>query len=141
MKEIILGVILLIQGIIDIRHREIPFSVSAIGAIVGIGICIWEERELIGLLLAVLPGIFALLFAKISHESLGYGDGVLFVVMGIYLSWETVLAVGMFAFSIAGVCALVLIVIFRKKGNYQIPFVPFLTIAYILRFILGLEVV
>lgn len=130
MKECILGVVLLIQGLIDLKHKEIPILVSVMGAVVGIGICILEKREIGSLLLAILPGIVALLFARMSHEALGYGDGVLFVVMGIYLSLENVLEIALIAFGMAGVWALILITICRKERSYQIPFVPFLTSAY-----------
>ena len=132
MKAFILGAVLLIQGVIDLKYKEIPFWVSAVGAVLGIGISILEKREVVGLLLAVLPGVLALLFARASREALGYGDGVLFIVMGIYLSLGHVLEIAMMAFGIAGICALILIVVFRKKRDDQIPFVPFLTVSYIL---------
>lgn len=132
MKEIILGGILLIQGIFDLKDKQIPLVVCAIGAGMGIGICIYEERGILSLLQAILPGVFALLFARFSKETMGYGDGLMLVIMGMYLSWEALLTVGMLAFGIAGIVALLLLVVFHKKGSFQIPFVPFLTVSYIL---------
>lgn len=132
MKEIILGFILLIQGMIDLRYKEIPVWISVAGAVVGIVISLLEKREMLSILLAILPGVIALLFAKVSRETIGYGDGVLFLVMGMYMSWEEVLEIVILAFGIAGVCALILIVVFQKKRNYQIPFVPFLAASYLL---------
>jgi len=119
-----------IQGCIDLKYKEIPFVVSLAGAVIGMGFCIGEGRAFESILLACIPGIAALLFAKISNEMMGYGDGILFVVMGIYLSWEKLVEVSMLAFVIAGVVALVLLVVFQKKGSFKIPFVPFLGLAY-----------
>lgn len=132
MKEIILGIILLIQGAIDLKCKEIPVIVSAIGVAIGSGICVIEGRGIANILPAIFPGLLALLYARISNETMGYGDGMLLVVMGLYLPWENVLEVEMLAFSIAGIVALILLVIFRKKRNFQMPFVPFLAIAYIM---------
>lgn len=138
MKELILGVLLVIQGCIDLKHKEIPLWISLLGAGIGGGFFLKEEREIISLLVACVPGIIALLFARISGEVIGYGDGVLFLMMGIYLPIEKILSTGMLAFSIAGVVALVLLVVFHKKGNYRIPFIPFLSVAYMLEYFIGM---
>ena len=122
----------MVLGMIDLKYRQIPLAVTVIGTGAGIGFCILEERGLFSLLLAVLPGLMTLLFARISNETMGYGDGFVLILMGTYLPWEAVVAVGLLAFGIAGMVALVLLVAFHKNRNYQIPFVPFLTIGYIL---------
>lgn len=134
MKEIVLGILLGVQGCIDLKYKEIPLWLSLLGAGVGVGFCIEEERTLVSIFLACIPGIVALLFSKLSKEVMGYGDGILLVVMGIYLPLEKLLSIGMLAFGIAGIVALALLVVFQKKGNYKIPFVPFLTLAYVLEY-------
>lgn len=130
MKEIVLGIWLGIQGGLDLKYKEIPLWLAICGGVAGIMFCILEKRSLGEIVLSCLPGVIALIFSKLTNEVMGYGDGVVFLVMGIYLSLERLLAIGMLAFLIAGVAALVLLVIFRKKGNYRIPFLPFLCIAY-----------
>ena len=130
MKEIVLGIWLGIQGGLDLKYKEIPLWLAIFGGVVGMVFCILERRTLGDVVLSCLPGVIALIFSKLTNEVMGYGDGVVFLVMGIFLSLERLLAIGMLAFLIAGVAALVLLVIFRKKGNYRIPFLPFLCMAY-----------
>ena len=65
-----------------------------------------------------------------TKEVIGYGDGVIFVVMGTYMSASKLISIGMLAFGLAGIVALILLVVFHKKGKDQIPFIPFLAVAY-----------
>lgn len=130
MKEIVLGIWLGIQGGLDLKYKEIPLWLALFGGIAGLVFCIIERRTLGEVVLSCLPGVIALVFSKVTKEVMGYGDGIVFLVMGIYLSLEQLLAIGMLAFLIAGVVALILLVFFRKKRNYRIPFLPFLCIAY-----------
>lgn len=130
MKEVILGVWLGILSIFDLKYKEIPLSFSLLGGLVGIGFCVMEQRELLGLIVSCLPGFLVLLFAWISKEVMGYGDGIILIVMGMYLPISRLLAMGLQAFAIAGIVALMLLVLFRKKGNDRLPFIPFLGLAY-----------
>lgn len=130
MKNLVLGIWLVVLAIVDYRHKEIPLWFSLLGGVFGLWFCLMEARSISNLLFACLPGVFALLFARVTREVMGYGDGIVLVVMGMYLSLKQVLSVGMMAFMIAGIVALVLLVVFHKRGNYRIPFIPFLALAY-----------
>jgi prepilin signal peptidase PulO-like enzyme (type II secretory pathway) len=82
--------------------------------------------------LGLLPGILFLLFARISKEAIGYGDGFSICMMGIYLEVETLLSVCMCALFLAGIVALVLLVSGKRKGKQEIPFIPFLLLSFLL---------
>lgn len=138
MKEITLGIILGVQGCIDLKYKEMPIWLSLVGVGLGVVFCIEEGRTIISIFLACIPGIAFLMFSKLTKEVIGYGDGILLLVMGFYLSLEKLLSIGMLAFGIAGIVALVLLVIFRKKGSYEIPFIPFLSLAYALEYIIAM---
>ena len=75
---------------------------------------------------AVFPGILCLFIAKITQEAIGYGDGILLCGLGCVYSLEEILRVCMIASFLGGIAAIVLLVCFGKRGNYEIPFVPFL---------------
>ena len=130
MKELVFGIWIGVQGCIDYKYKEIPLWLSLLGGGVGIIFCVAEERTWISTLVACVPGILALVFSFFTHEVMGYGDGIVLVVMGIFMSVSQIISVGMLAFLLAGVVALVLLVVYRKRGNYQIPFIPFLAMAY-----------
>lgn len=130
MKEIVLGIWLSAQGIIDWKYKEIPLWISVLGGIVGVCFCGVEKREIVDILFACMPGSIALIISKLTKEVIGYGDGIVLTAMGFYLSLEELISVGMLAFSLAGIVALVLLVVMRKNGNYRMAFLPFLGAAY-----------
>jgi len=130
MKEIILGIWLGIQGVMDFKYKEIPLWFTLLGGVVGIVICVREERTVFEVLVSCLPGLVVIFFSWMTKEIIGYGDGIVLLVMGFYLSLSQVLSVGMFAVFIAGIVALILLTVFQKRGSYRIPFIPFLTLAY-----------
>ena len=132
MKTWILGIWLGGQGCTDFKYKEIPLWISILGIVTGIIFCFVEKRSLDSIFLACIPGLLALAFAKISKEVMGYGDGITLLAMGTFITLEQLISVGMIAFSMAGVVALVLLVFFRKGGSYRLPFIPFLCAAYIL---------
>lgn len=138
MKELILGIWLGVQGCVDFKYKEIPLWFSILGAIIGIIFCFAEKRALGNVLLSCVPGVAALVFSRLTKEIMGYGDGIVLVVMGIYLSLEHLISIGITAFTIAGVAALILLVVFQKKGSYRIPFIPFLSMAYGIEYLMKL---
>lgn len=138
MKELILGILLMTQGGFDFKYKEIPLWISALGGLIGIGICIAEERDWTSILIACIPGLLCLLFSRLTKEVIGYGDGILLLVMGIYLPLEKLLSIVMLAFCIAGIVALALLVFFQKRGKEEIPFIPFLSIAYVMGYLITL---
>ena len=130
MKVIILGIWLGVQSYLDFKYREIPIWLLLAGGVVGGCFCFYEERPAMQLLLSLVPGIVALGFSWVSKEMMGYGDGMVLLVLGSYMSLSQLLSTGLFAFGLAGLAALVLLVVFHKKGKYRIPFIPFLGLAY-----------
>ena len=130
MKEIVLGIWLGVQGVIDWRYKEIPFWFSLLGGVVGVCFCVIEERRYTDVILACIPGVLVLIIAKLTKEIIGYGDGIVLLAMGFYLSLEALISVWMLAFMIAGMAALILLIVFRKNGNYRIAFLPFLLSSY-----------
>jgi leader peptidase (prepilin peptidase)/N-methyltransferase len=130
MKEILLGIWLIIEGAIDIKWKKIPLWLFLASGGIGVIFCFLEQRAITSILLACILGLLLIGVSRITNEVIGYGDGITFLVMGIYLPLSQLLEIGMMAFCVAGIAALVLLVIFKKKGSYRIPFIPFLVIAY-----------
>lgn len=132
MKEIIVGIWLVVLGYIDGKQKEIPMWFTLLGGVVGIGFCIGEGRAIESIALSCLPGLLALVFSRLTREVMGYGDGIVVGILGLFWPVRQLLSIGMSAFALAGLVALVLLVVFQKKGNYRIPFLPFLCLAYVI---------
>lgn len=122
----------------DIRERKISVAWLAAGAIAVCGFLLHEGmvvgtdgRELItGSLLGAIPGIFMLAVARLTGKA-GYGDGLVLILLGIeygYLCCIMILSLSLFLLSL---CSAVLLLCRRVKGSTQMPYLPFLTAAYV----------
>lgn len=117
---------LLANSIWDIRKKNISLTVTAFMGIMGIGIRIaLQDIQFTDTVLSLMPGVLSLLFALVSRERVGYGDGLLLLAVGCCLKGQEMIALWMLALGLAGLWALVLCICFHKGKKYEIPFVPF----------------
>lgn len=131
-----------VLSILDIRFRKMPVWLLVVGGIVGIGYQIWRwvKGDSISIVLiggGVIVGLIFLVVSKITGQALGYGDGIIILILGIYLGFWDLSVVLMIAFFAASVMAMVLIVVKRGKRKRTMPFVPFLCIGYVVFVLMG----
>lgn len=139
----IVNVYLLWGSLQDIRERKITDSYLRIGEIGSLihrviwflsGISSFSEW-----IYGLLPGVFLLIVAKLTGEKIGYGDGILLLILGNFLHFKEVwmllqtalLLLMIFSFSL----------IFSKKADKkcEIPFLPFLWLAHTILWGFGYE--
>jgi leader peptidase (prepilin peptidase)/N-methyltransferase len=116
----------------DLIRKEISLipvgTMAAIGALCSVLAGEWTE---IYVLLQFVPGILVLIFAKMSREYIGYGDGWVLLSLGCFLSVDRLVALCMVSLTCAGIVALFMLLVMRRERRTQIPFVPFLLIGYV----------
>lgn len=134
-SRIVFGVFLSMQCFWDLRYKEIPTQISLLGGIIGVFLSIWSGRNWMEMVLALIPGIIFLLFAKMSKEAVGFGDGILLCAMSGFYSIGSMMFICTTAFFAVSVLALFLLVVCRKNRNYEMPFVPFLLGGWIVEFL------
>ncbi len=120
----------------DIRRRQI--SLLSVGIFLTIGIlyqCFYLKQGSM-MLLGLIPGIVLVAVSKATRESLGMGDALLMLVMGIYLGLEEAVNVLLLSLFLAAIWAGILLAVQRKKKDYEFPFVPFLLMGYVGRWML-----
>lgn len=136
----VIGVLiyLLALSIMDIRERKISIAWLAAGAVAVCGVLLLEkiafgtdgEELMVRSLLGVIPGIFLLAVARLTGKA-GYGDGLVLILLGIgfgYLFCVVLLCLSLFLLSL---CSVVLLLCRRVNGNTPMPYLPFLTAAYV----------
>lgn len=120
-----------ICAISDGLRREIPLAAVWLGiaAAVVLRICgLAGDGSLRSALLSVLPGLLFWMLGFVSREKVGYGDGWMLVMIGLYTGlWKCflILTAGLVSSSVA---ALLLLACKRITREYQLPFAPFLLI-------------
>ena len=87
--------------------------------------------------MAFIPGAVCLVMGYCTRQAIGYGDAILLCSLGMLYSLQEILFICMTAVTLAGIVGLVLLVVFRKSGKYEIPFVPFLLAGWMVLFIEG----
>ncbi len=119
-------------SVIDIRKKEIPVILLLLmGGSVLLFKMIGAEETVESTLGGVLLGIFFFLVGKITREAVGYGDCFIILFLGIYkggfkaLQMILVASIATAMFSV-GYC---IWNGWQRKGT--IPFVPFLSAAYV----------
>ena len=130
-KVILVGIFLLMEGIRDIRHRQISMISVAVFAVIGLIIQLvfdfdrWYEP--FG---GVVLGVVLLLLAKITKERIGYGDGWIMFVTGIYLGFRYNLFLLTMALFLAALVSVGLLICKKVNRHSSIPFVTFLFVGY-----------
>lgn len=116
----------------DIRRKKLSgelFLLFGIGAII---VDIFYQTSIWLCITAMLPGLILLAFGKISEQQIGYGDGFAVMVMGLLLPGRETVAVLLFGFFLCALGSVGLFFSGKWKRKMAVPFVPFLTAAYVL---------
>ena len=132
-KAVILLAGLFVSAWIDLKQKSVYLPLLAGVGMLGI-IChiFLQEKSVWNLLLGMLIGCALLLVGFLSGEKIGYGDGSVFAMTGVFLGfWENLLLL-ILASVLSGVAVIVLLFTGRKGKKDQIAFVPFIFAGYVL---------
>ncbi|MGN1314508.1 MAG: hypothetical protein ACI4VG_05765 [Lachnospiraceae bacterium] len=133
MKEIMLACYLGAGAIMDGRWKKISTAYLWLGMVLALGFW-WKEwndggRSGIVLLLCLLPGSFFLICSYFTKEKVGGGDGLLLLILGIWLSYPAIWQLWLMAMFMITLWAALLLLAGKANGNTRIPFLPFLLAA------------
>ena len=153
MRILIIFIALLISSIQDIRDRCIDIRILFIGSLLyGIMSIIeiitgsdntviyrihnnvfgtFNMLLLIRLFISLIPGIF-FIFLPQKLKGIGEGDGWVILFIGFLQGIEVTLTTMIIAFIIVAIIALLLIILKKADLKKGLPFVPFLTLGYII---------
>ena len=129
--------LLLVNGILDWRKGEVSLVSLALFGAAGIGLNVWlgyqsflEAAGGAGL------GVLLLLTAFLTREAIGFGDGLLLLVTGIYLGfWENLNLLFLGAVLSAVILGAGMLAN-KVKLKDRVPLVPFLLLGFIGRLFL-----
>lgn len=131
MSQVVMGIYLFGLSVIDIQKRKIPVWILGVGTAATVMYRIWKRQNEMSFLLGMLVGIVFLGICKITKEALGYADGGLIVILGIYLGMRKVLYLLTISFFMAAVFSIVWLSMKKMNKKTTFAFIPFLTAGYI----------
>lgn len=123
---ILLGVI----SIVDVATQKIPIVVLLFMACVGIVCTVTEQKTISSVAIALIPGIVLLAAAFLTKQQIGYGDAVVIILMGLFVTADIICSALVMGLSIAGVLSVIMIAFKKSNLQKQIAFTPFLLLGY-----------
>ncbi len=143
-EAVLLGIWLTLLSAEDIRSGRLSLRLLAAGGAAGL---LLRAVDCISgvpagtLCAAYLPGLSAgallLAAARITRESVGYGDGICIGLMAFWLPWEELLTLLLTALLLCALPGLAVGLI-RGRRVKTLPFLPFVAGAYLLLRVFGL---
>lgn len=115
-------IFLAILSLEDIREKKISVNTILLGALTAM-ICRFIGGQTSGIEIAgsLIPGVLLLLLSIMTKESIGKGDGIVVMVLGLWIGGQMTFLVVCLAVWAAGIFAVVCLI--RKKREL-IPFIP-----------------
>ncbi len=121
-------------SIYDIKSRRIPWMLMGLGVVLSITACevgVAERRLVIGDIIAdLLPGILLLALA-VCTKLVGYADGVVLICLGVPGGFHKTMGTWLLSLFFIGIYSVVLLVLRKANRRTKIPYLPFLTIAWL----------
>lgn len=136
--NIIIVILLGISSYTDIKMRKISMRLLLLFGILGIPVWIGKFYangiyEICMFLFGMIPGALLLLLGKATSESVGYGDGYLFIVIGIYTGFSRTIGILVIALFLIAMLSIVLLIFQKANRKTELPFIPVVLISYLIQ--------
>ncbi len=127
--EMVLFLFLMVCAVFDGFNRQIPLAVVWLGMLTAA--CFraggaMGETNLMVAALSLLPGLGFFLLSFLTREKVGYGDGWVLLMIGLFLGVYRCFLILLFGLMTESVVAIVLLTLGKINRDREIPFVPFL---------------
>ena len=122
---------LLFSSFLDIRKREISIPVTLLFGLAGVVYSVRTGRTMTDYLIPLGIGILILGGSVLTRGQVGMGDGWMLLALGCMLRMECYIQMACIGMLLAAAYSGVLMLVFRKNRNTEIPLVPFLLLGYV----------
>ena len=130
--KIFVLIMLIIFSVEDLLYREISVKVILVFLLMGIGIRVYDNTLLsTEIFWGIFIGMIIIASSIILAGNIGVGDGIIFVLTGLFLGIADNLRILIFSVTISGIIGGLLIILKIKKKDYKMPFTVFILISYI----------
>ena len=133
--------LLIVIGIIDLKHKIIPDRLQIVGAIIGIIYIILDKSIIFNRITGLLIGLGLFLAIAILTNAMGGGDIKLMAVLGFIFGISGVLFITLFSFVIGAIISVALLILKVKSRKDEIPFGPFISLSALIYIFFGTEII
>lgn len=131
---------LCVHSLEDIREKKITVNITLFSGIIGVLLhLLFQNQSIFEMLTGTLSGAGILLLGYLTKGKIGMGDGIIFMLTGLYLGFRRNLILILISFVLAGICGLFLLIT-GGRGDEKLPLVPFLLLGYSLMILSGVGI-
>ena len=127
--EILLFLFLAVCAVFDGLRRQIPLAVVWLGMLTAVCLRmngVIEEADVTWTLLSLVPGLGFLLLGFLTREKVGYGDGWVLLMIGLFSGFFQCFLILLIGLLLESTVAIILLVLKKIQRDKEIPFSPFL---------------
>lgn len=128
--EIMCILFLIAESVEDIKRKMLDVRGLIMWAVAAFALKLMSGTGARELIISLIPGMVILFIGFISREGIGYGDGVVILICGIFCGIQRTLVGMMIAFLIVMISGLFALAL-RKPAGGSIPFVPLILIGFL----------
>ena len=133
----IVTAVLAVESVADIRTKSISLFRLIEYFVAGVvANLVFKYQSFISVVGGIFVGVIVLIYGLITHEGIGYGDGILFVCLGVVLGTSENLCLLFFSLLTVTVVGGIAAVVGHKGIKFQIPFIPCILATFIVMNIL-----
>lgn len=130
-----------VHSLEDIKEKKITVNITMLSGIIGIVLHLFFQNQSIYEMLAgTLPGFGILLLNRLTKGKIGIGDGIVFMLTGLYLGFGKNMMLMLLAFVLAGFYGLFLLIKGAEQREEKMPLIPFLFLGYGLMIVSGVSI-
>lgn len=138
---LILGCYLAVAAIYDLKTKSISRQLELLGLVpvaaalimsAVSGADLWEGIRM--MLLGLIPGVITAIIAYVTKGGIGLGDAAVILVIGCSVGLMPAVEILGTAFLMVCLFSVVLLIAGRMTRKSRLPFIPFLTAAYMAGF-------
>ena len=127
--EILLFLLLAVCAVSDIFKKKIPLAVVWAGILAAVILNIQGgtgEAAWYAIALSMIPGAVFWGLSLITGEKVGYGDGWMLMMIGLFLGLERCFVILLVGLMLESAVVLVLLAVRKISTDKAVPFAPFL---------------
>ena len=122
-------------SVMDIRSRRVPIWILLLGGGAALAVLVDQfvrgTMDYFEVFTGIRPGMVLLLIAFTTKKA-GYGDGTVLLLVGMVSGGSKSLWIFCISLFLISICSVILLFCHKVKRNSEIPYLPFLTIAWLL---------
>ncbi len=127
-----------LTAIDDVRTKSIRVSEVIIFAVIGVLIdVILKPYSWVSIAGGVAVGAVLYIISILTKEKIGKGDAMIVMISGLYLGFMNTVIVLWLASLLAAIFGVIMVRLRGHQIDVEIPFVPFLLVAYATVFLVG----